>query len=85
MGTMLLRNVEALADKPILIGTWADASWAIEFYRLNGFTVVSLARKIACSGHTGQSLRDRSKRQLSLPMDDGWRPNSALHRTADRT
>ena len=33
--------MSALADKPILIGTWADASWAIEFYRRNGFTVVS--------------------------------------------
>jgi len=41
IGTKLLRRVEALADKPIRIGTWADASWAIEFYRRNGFTVVS--------------------------------------------
>jgi N-acetylglutamate synthase-like GNAT family acetyltransferase len=41
IGTKLLRRVEALADKPILIGTWADASWAIEFYRQNGFTIVS--------------------------------------------
>ena len=41
VGTMLLRHVQGLADKPILIGTWADASWAIGFYRRNGFTVVS--------------------------------------------
>ena len=41
IGTKLLRRVSALAEKPILIGTWADASWAIEFYRRNGFTVVS--------------------------------------------
>ena len=40
VGTRLLRHVQGLADKPILIGTWADASWAIEFYRRNGFTVV---------------------------------------------
>lgn len=40
LGTRLLRHVEGLVDKPILIGTWADASWAIEFYRRNGFTVV---------------------------------------------
>ena len=40
IGTRLLRHVRGLADKPILIGTWADASWAIEFYRRNGFTVV---------------------------------------------
>src|ERR1700737_3509417 len=40
VGTSLLRHVEGLVDKPILIGTWAAASWAIEFYRRNGFTVV---------------------------------------------
>ena len=40
VGTKLLRHVESLVDKPILIGTWATASWAIEFYRRNGFTVV---------------------------------------------
>jgi N-acetylglutamate synthase-like GNAT family acetyltransferase len=40
VGTRLLRHVEGLVDKPILIGTWADASWAIEFYRRNGFSVV---------------------------------------------
>ena len=40
VGTKLLRHVEGLVDKPILIGTWAAASWAIEFYRRNGFTVV---------------------------------------------
>lgn len=41
IGTKLLRHVETLTGKPILIGTWADASWAIEFYRRNGFTLVS--------------------------------------------
>jgi N-acetylglutamate synthase-like GNAT family acetyltransferase len=41
VGTRLLRHVESLVDEPLLIGTWAAASWAIEFYRRNGFTVVS--------------------------------------------
>ena len=40
VGTKLLRHLEDHAGKPVLIGTWADASWAIEFYRRNGFTVV---------------------------------------------
>jgi N-acetylglutamate synthase-like GNAT family acetyltransferase len=40
VGTRLLRHVEGLVDKPILIGTWAAASWAIDFYRRNGFTVL---------------------------------------------
>ena len=45
VGTTLLRHVEALAGKPVLIGTWADASWAIEFYRRNGYTLVPPADK----------------------------------------
>src|SRR5580765_8342273 len=42
VGTKLLRHVESLVDKPILIGTWATASWAIEFYQRNGFTLLSI-------------------------------------------
>jgi len=40
VGTKLLRHVETLVDKPILIGTWAAATWAVEFYQRNGFTLV---------------------------------------------
>ena len=45
VGTKLLRHVQGLTDKPFLIGTWAAASWAIDFYRRNGFTVVSTSEK----------------------------------------
>jgi GNAT superfamily N-acetyltransferase len=45
VGTKLLRHVEGLATKPILIGTWASASWAIEFYQRNGFSLVSPSEK----------------------------------------
>jgi N-acetylglutamate synthase-like GNAT family acetyltransferase len=41
IGTKLLRHLERMADKPILIGTWADAAWAIEFYQKNGFRLLS--------------------------------------------
>ncbi|HEY0529464.1 MAG TPA: GNAT family N-acetyltransferase [Gemmatimonadaceae bacterium] len=41
IGVKLLRHIEGLTTKPILIGTWADASWAIDFYRRNGFTLIS--------------------------------------------
>lgn len=40
VGTRLLSHVRALTAKPVLIGTWATASWAIDFYRRNGFNVV---------------------------------------------
>jgi N-acetylglutamate synthase-like GNAT family acetyltransferase len=45
VGTTLLRHVESLTEKPVLIGTWADASWAVEFYRRNGFTIVTKQEK----------------------------------------
>lgn len=45
IGTGLLHHVEALTGKPILIGTWAAATWAIAFYRRNGYTVVTDAEK----------------------------------------
>jgi len=45
VGTRLLRHLETLIDKPILIGTWADASWAISFYQKNGYRLVTPQEK----------------------------------------
>src|SRR2546423_964995 len=45
VGTRLLQHVEGLVDKPILIGTWAAASWAVDFYRRNGYAVVGTIDK----------------------------------------
>ena len=45
VGTSLLRHVQGLTAKPVLIGTWADAVWAVEFYRRNGFSVVPGTQK----------------------------------------
>lgn len=41
IGEKLLRHLAGLTNKPILVGTWKDASWAIAFYRKNGFYLVS--------------------------------------------
>jgi GNAT superfamily N-acetyltransferase len=45
IGRALLRHVRGLAGKPVLVGTWAAATWAIDFYVRNGFRVVSEADK----------------------------------------
>jgi GNAT superfamily N-acetyltransferase len=37
IGTELLRHIENMARKPILLGTWIDATWAIAFYEKNGY------------------------------------------------
>ena len=47
VGRRLLRHVQGLARKPVLVGTWAAASWAIEFYRRNGFRLVAQEEKDA--------------------------------------
>ena len=34
-----------MADKPVLIGTWASASWAVAFYVKHGFRLVDTETK----------------------------------------
>jgi len=45
VGQALLRHLRTLSGKPVLIGTWAAASWAIDFYERNGFARVSPQEK----------------------------------------
>jgi GNAT superfamily N-acetyltransferase len=45
IGAQLLSHLEKLAKAPVLIGTWADAVWAIRFYEKNGFRIVSPEQK----------------------------------------
>jgi GNAT superfamily N-acetyltransferase len=45
IGACLLRHVRQLATTPILIGTWADAVWAIRFYEKNGFQKLRTEQK----------------------------------------
>ena len=45
IGEKLLRHLQSMTKKPILIGTWAAASWAISFYQKNGYTLVSEEEK----------------------------------------
>jgi N-acetylglutamate synthase-like GNAT family acetyltransferase len=40
IGARLLNHLENTTRKPILIGTWKAASWAISFYEKNGYTAV---------------------------------------------
>lgn len=40
IGDELLSHLTARADRPVLIGTWAAARWAIRFYEKRGFKVV---------------------------------------------
>jgi N-acetylglutamate synthase-like GNAT family acetyltransferase len=45
IGAKLLARLYELTDKPVLIGTWADAVWAIRFYEKHGFRIVDETTK----------------------------------------
>ncbi len=45
VGAQLLSHLRLLTKRPVLIGTWADAVWAIRFYEKHGFQMVSTAEK----------------------------------------
>lgn len=45
IGTKLLHQLISQSDRPVLIGTWGTAEWAIRFYVKNGFRLVSKEEK----------------------------------------
>jgi N-acetylglutamate synthase-like GNAT family acetyltransferase len=45
IGALLLQELTGDAKKPILIGTWKAADWAIRFYEKHGFRLVEEAEK----------------------------------------
>jgi GNAT superfamily N-acetyltransferase len=47
VGAALLRHLRAISARRMLVGTWADADWAIRFIAVTGFELVSPERKTA--------------------------------------
>jgi N-acetylglutamate synthase-like GNAT family acetyltransferase len=45
IGARLLAHLREMANGPVLIGTWADAGWAIRFYERHGFQIVGSEEK----------------------------------------
>jgi len=45
IGAALLAHCRAATERPMLIGTWAAAGWAIDFYQKHGFRITRAANK----------------------------------------
>ena len=45
IGGMLLSFLQDQTTCPLLVGTWADAVWAVRFYEKHGFRLVSVQEK----------------------------------------
>ena len=71
LGGQLLSHLRELATGPILIGTWTDAAWAIDFYRKHGFELVSQAEKEKLL-RTYWTISDRQIETSSVLADQEW-------------
>jgi GNAT superfamily N-acetyltransferase len=45
LGGEILGDIMARSERPLLVGTWAAASWAVDFYRRHGFRQVERDEK----------------------------------------
>jgi GNAT superfamily N-acetyltransferase len=45
IGGALLRHLQGMTGRRVLVGTWAAADWAIDFYCRHGFELVTAQRK----------------------------------------
>jgi GNAT superfamily N-acetyltransferase len=41
VGSRLLEHLLGLTTKPVLVGTWRDAEWAVSFYQKHGFVLAT--------------------------------------------
>jgi GNAT superfamily N-acetyltransferase len=71
VGTRLLRHLESTTRKPILIGTWAAATWAITFYQKNGYRLLPREEKDRLL-HKYWTIPERQVETSVVLADAGW-------------
>ena len=71
IGGELLGRIIGQATKPVLIGTWADAVWAVRFYENHGFKVVSTQEKETLLGKYW-NVPDRQIETSVVLADQRW-------------
>ena len=72
IGSALLALLATLTDRPVLIGTWADAAWAIRFYESKGFRRVDAQTKDRLL-RTYWTVPDRQIETSVVLADERWR------------
>jgi GNAT superfamily N-acetyltransferase len=72
LGTRLLAHLMGLTRRPVLIGTWKAATWAIAFYERHGFQCVSEAetRELLARYWT---VPERQVEESVVLVDARWR------------
>ncbi len=71
IGGWLLARLGDRASSPLLVGTWADAAWAVRFYENRGFRLVTEAEKERLLRRYW-SLRERQIAPSVVLADEAW-------------
>ncbi len=72
VGGRLLGHVRSLTERPLLVGTWAAATWAVAFYERHGFSVTSAEEKERLL-RTYWSIPERQIETSVVLADERWR------------
>lgn len=72
IGGKLLTHLINMAETPILIGTWKDASWAISFYKKYDFRVLSDEEK-NCLLNIYWSIPERQVETSIVLASENWK------------
>ncbi len=72
IGAHLLATLRDRTQRPLLIGTWADAAWAIRFYQKHVFELTSAAQK-AVLLRRYWSVPERQIETSVVLAERGWR------------
>ncbi|HLB35962.1 MAG TPA: GNAT family N-acetyltransferase [Gemmatimonadales bacterium] len=75
LGSALLDHLRAQTPRPILIGTWKAATWAVRFYERHGFHLVSEAEKRVLLQRYW-TVGERQIQESVVLVDDRWRATS---------
>lgn len=71
IGSALLIQQCARLDRPVLVGTWADAKWAITFYQRHGFKLVPMSEKSILL-RKYWTISDRQNETSVVLADEKW-------------
>jgi N-acetylglutamate synthase-like GNAT family acetyltransferase len=71
IGGRLLAFLSGQTDRPVLVGTWAAADWAIRFYEKHGFRRVTREEKDRLLGKYW-SIPDRQTETSIVLADQKW-------------
>ena len=77
VGSALIDQLLSSTRRPLLVGTWAAASWAISFYQHRGFTLVTTEEKDKLLD-LYWSIPSRQRETSVVLVDESWRRQGAV-------